>query len=286
MIALQIALVASMIFAPYAGQDSQEPKERRVHKPAVGVDFTCHSHVDKTSDHKFTLNHFIKNNSSSPLSVEWKEAGIICVGMSQLPPGYTDSGSSGRVIDSPALVETNIRYGVKLNYRAPAQVYIDPQPTASSGRRQVIETTYERRNEKNELVFSIQVVSELNSEDQSAQLTFRIYGGLSLALAADGRRESNDGFLQGFMQPGEFGFGDKSVDTAMRRWFKFSGGANFLVLKNTTSDPIEFTTTFEHGTFEGVLALKEIHLVAFEPNQKGFVGLAARAYVPTSLPVK
>jgi hypothetical protein len=286
MTALKIALVASMIFASYAGQNSHEPKERRVQNQRVGVDFTCHSQVDKTSDHKFTLNHFIKNNSSSPLSVEWEEAGIICIGVSQLPPGNTDSGSSGRVIESPALVESDIRYGVKLNYRTPAQVYIDPQKSTSSGPRQVIETTYERRNEENDLVFSIQVLSKLNSEDQSAQLTFRIYGGLSLALAADGRREGNGGFLRGFARPGEFGFGDKSVDDAMKRWFRFGGGANFLVLKNPTSDPVEFTTTFEPGTFEGVLALKEIHLVAFEPKQKGFVGLVARVYVPTSLSVK
>jgi hypothetical protein len=299
-----VALFVSILFGSYAAQDVQKPpQERRVQKPAAGVDFTCHSQVDMTSDKKkFILNHFITNNSTSPLSVEWKDAGIICVGTDQLPPRYTDRGRSGVVTEEPALVMSRIRYGVKLNYDTLAQIYVDPQATAKAEvlkRSNKQETTYERRNEQNEVVFSIQVISTFDQDSETAELTFRIEGGFSLALATDAPpRGDGGGILRGFTNSGsnEFQLGDKSVDTRMKKWFKgdrADGNYHFLVLKNPTNEPVEFTTIFGRGASgeaasesEGRLTLKRMHLVAFRPGQLGFVGVTALAYLPEDLPVR
>jgi hypothetical protein len=301
MILRPVALLASLVFITYSAQDAYEPKERRVQKSAVGVDFTYHSHVDKASDNKFALNHFIKNNSSTPLSVEWKDAGIECVGTGQLPAGYKDTGISGVITESPALINSDILYGVKLNYHAPAQVYIDPQKTNAQANfldqsnNQIVETTYERKNQQDEVVFSLKVISTLDKENQSAQLTFRIYGGLSLALVTDAPRESGSEILRGFREPlGEsgFGFADKSLNSSLKKWFDIKERANvtrFLILKNDTNDEVEWSGTFSRDTGSEsalVFALRKIRLVAYKANEDGFIGLTALVYIPSDLSLK
>ncbi len=92
-----IAILPAVLLVVLVIQDP--PHDGRVEKSAAGVDFTYHSQVDKTSDNKFVLRNYIKNNSSSPLSVQWNDGGIICIGTRQLPPTYTDYGK--KVVEYP-----------------------------------------------------------------------------------------------------------------------------------------------------------------------------------------
>lgn len=188
-----IAILTAAVLVSLIPQEP--PHDGHVEKSAAGVDFSYHSQVDKTSDNKFVLTNYIKNNSSSPLSVQWDEGGITCVGAGQLPPTYTDYGKeSGGIVEKPATIRSVIKYGVKLDYSAPAEVYIDPQrKVAKSESRyrensdQTRETTFERRDGQDSLVYSIRVISTLKKRGAS-ELTFKVEGGLSLALGIDTRQ--------------------------------------------------------------------------------------------------
>src|SRR5207245_938930 len=119
-----------------------------------------------------------------PLSVEWKKAGILCVGFFQLGSGETDHGSyTGRVIENPARVDSTINYGVNLQYPAQAQVYVDPNDRADTkvdSATNVSTTEYMRKAVDGSTRFSIAVTSSVSGD--SSELSFRIVGGLSLAV--------------------------------------------------------------------------------------------------------
>lgn len=269
-----------------------------VENSAAGVDFTYHSQVDRTSDNKFILRNYIKNNSSSPLSVQWIDGGITCIGTRQLPPTNTAYGKeSGRIVENPANIHSVIKYGATLNYSAPAEVYIDPQrKTAKSESRyqenvdQTRETTFEIRDGQNSLVYSIKVVSTLKKSGMS-ELTFEVQGGLSLALAIDTRQHLAGQKGWSFGEPialQDLRFTNKIMDQSILEWFKADGDEaipDFFVLKNPGNDPIDFIGTVAGGG-DGKLRLKRINIIGFFPNQQGFVGFSAAVYLPKDMKVK
>lgn len=284
MVAFALALLASVF-------PQNTPHDGRVEKPQARVDFSFHSDVVKTLDGKFVLTNRITNNAKDPLSVEWQEGGIICTGALQLNPGQSDTGEkTGSIIEDPSSVNSVIKYGVTLGYSSPAQVYIDPQPKTASLKLSDTsrETTYERRNADNSLVFSIKVIANLNKDKNVSDLLITVTGKLSVALAIDTQVKNK--LSLGMGEPTSYRslrFRDETVDKTIYDWLRPDSGElgpEWFRLDNEGED-----ITDNRGRVFGLgerLKLKRINVLAFFPNQKGFVGFPADVYLPKNVIAK
>jgi len=156
-------------------------EEGHVQKTSAGVNFTHHSQVEQASDNSYKITNFIRNDSDRPLSVKWELAGILCTGDLQLPPGQMDYGASGGLTYRPLLVDNSeIKYGLSLQYLANARIYVDAQSKKASEKRTSL---YERRNKDGGSLFRVEVIS--TSNDKGASIIIRVQGGLSLIAASE-----------------------------------------------------------------------------------------------------
>lgn len=269
---------------------SQDLHEDRVRNPSVGVDFIHHSERRKISGDQFRLINFIRNDSSDPLSVEWTKGGITCVGTYMLKGCFTAEGKeNGRIVENPPAINSDIKYGVKLNYSAAAKVYINPQPVAMkspTGNEGYFEKTYEIRNAENETVLSIRVISKLKDR-KTSELTFSVDGGLSIALGmeANDKPPPKEGWSFGQTKTfQELRFVNESNKQALMELFETSGNKvpdHWRVIENWK----------EHIDLEGVIVgsdmtLKRITILGYSPDREGFVAFTANVYVPKNVRIR
>ncbi len=277
-------LVAVLALVPIP---QNPPYEGRVQKPTAQVDFSHHSRIEKTSDNKFVLTNYVQNHSSTPLSVKWEKGGILCVGTHALTKGDTDTGKeTGRLIGDPAAVPSNIKFGAKLNYSAPAQVYIDLSRQSQSASRRtdagdIRETLFERRNEDGGLVYSVKITSTPGEQGESL-IQMEVLGGLSVAL----------GLATKDYEPAESDFGPslsfselnlRTADTtsAVMEWMRASNEKNaprFYVVKNPGMIPLDVGGKLQGSNKE--MVVKRVKVLAFFPDKAGVVGFDAGVYLP------
>ncbi len=285
-----IAILSGLLLLPFL---AQEPHEGHVQDSSVGVDFTYHSRIEKTSDQKYKLTYSIQNNSSSYLSVHWKEAEILCVGMHQLKPQRT-AEKSGDIVESPYSVSSTIKYGVKLDYAAPARMYINPQPKSAKSSlgqgEQERETTFKVFNADGFADYSIQVISSINMSRDSSELTFRVDGGFSFALAIDTRQSGTpQGLDQAFGRPRalhELSFRDESLDPTIEDWMQTDNSSqkpSFFVINNPGKEPIDLVGKL---TGDKKFTLKKVKIIAFIPERRGFIGFTADIFLPENIHVR
>lgn len=273
---------------------AQQPYEDRIQNSAVKVDFTYNSQIEKTPDQKYKLTYFIKNNSSTYLSVDWKDAGIVCAGTYQLPPGDM-ARRTGDIVENPYHpFNSTIKYGVKLNYTAPARMYFNPQPKSAKSSfgpgknfEQKRETTFELIDAEGSMVYSIQVISLINKSRDSSELTFRVDGGFSFALAIDTRQNSRpEGLDPAFGRPKalyELSFRDESLDPTIEDWMQTDDSSrqpSFFVINNPGSKPADLVGRL---TGDKKFTLKKVKIIAFTPGRRGFIGLTADIFLPQDI---
>jgi len=283
------AILLGLLFVPLL---PQQPHEGHVQDSSVKVDFTYRSEIEKISDHEYKLTQFIKNNSSSYLSVEWKDAGIACIGAHNLAP-FETARKSGAIVPSPYELKSTIKYGVKLNYTAPVQMYFDPQaksakstsgPGESADQRR--ETTFEVTNAKGSVLYSIQVISAVNDSRDSSELTFRVDGGFSFALAIDTRQNRTPEGFKSFSRPmalSQLSFRDPSIDRSIEDWIRVddsSENPSFFLMNNPGKESIDLVGKL---TGDEKFTLKKVKIIAFKPGQLGFVGLTADIFLPQDI---
>jgi hypothetical protein len=287
-----ITILSALLFVPFL---AQKPYEDRVQNSSVKVDFTYNSQIEKTADNKYKLTHFIKNNSSKYyLSVDWKDAGILCAGIHQLAPGDL-AKRSGDIVDNPYHpFDSIIKYGVKLDYTAPARMYIKPQsksakssfgPGESFGQQR--ETTFEVINADGFVVYSIQVISEINKSRDLSELIFRVDGGFSFALAIDTRQNTIPKGLDPAFGRGkalhELSFRDESLDPIVEDWtrtYDSSRKPSFFVINNPKSGPVDLVGKL---TGDKKFTLKKVNFIAFIPGRRGFIGFTADIFLPQDI---
>lgn len=275
--AIVILLVALTALA------GQQLREGRIQDGSINVDFVYRSQIEQISDHEYKLTHIIQNNSSSYLSVDWKDAGIACVGTHHLAPGKIAT-KTGDVPQSPSSVSTTIKYGVTLNHTAYGEMYINPQPKSAGLRR---ETTFETTDDKGAADYSIRVISEVNTERNSSKLTFEVDGGLSFALAIDTQgNQTPAGLSEAFSKPmalQQLNFRDKLLDPTIEDWIGTNGSSgqpSFFLINNPGSTPVDLVANV---TGDKKFTLKKVRILAFKPGQLGFLGFTAEIFLPENI---
>jgi hypothetical protein len=269
---------------------SVQIQESIVKKPAAQVDFTHHSHFTKLQDGKFSVTNFIRNNSSGrPLSIKWDDAGVLCTGSLQLPPGESDYGTVGGVIDKPALkTKSDIAYGVSLQYLAHASIYVDPN--SQSAKVNTRTSVYERHDADGKMRFRIEVTSSL--EEKAAVTTIRVSGGLSLIfqsqLLGEKPKISEGWSLARVLSLTEAGIPDERLIGAFIRSNRVPMwdispdiiGATedaYSVLRSSITSANE--VTFRSGGDE--MTLTRVSLAGFYPEMPGVLGMTADVYLPS-----
>lgn len=288
---LRILLISICFFALVT---DYEVLEDNVTKADVGVDFTWHSHVDTTKDGKFIITNFIRNNSSDrPLSVKWSDADIACIGIgAQLDAGMTDYGNTGGILDAPFLFDkSEAKYGLTLQYAAPARIYVDEgtlQP-----KRQVRVSEYERQDKNGIRRFKIEITSVLEENQRSAEVTIRVVGGLNLILpprlGAEIKKIPKDqlGDKWNFTSVPtiqKIQFEGESTNDFIQEWFGYvpnlsstlATSSDYVVLNNQAKSSNELSLTITGAKWE----LNKTRLIAFYPDKKGAIGFAADLYLP------
>lgn len=263
------------------------PVHERVQNNA---DFIYHSQVDGTPDSKLKIGCYIKNNSGTPLAVQWDDCGVVAKGFYQLGPGELQAKDS--IAQEPFLLDhSEIKYGNAFQYSTDGRCYYDGQ-ARSKASAQTRTSEYERENENGTKLFRIEVASTLSEGARSATLRFNVVGGSSLVLPSRLGSEINsfnnakgDGGweITKTTSLNQLGIKDESDRDAISDWLNntpklnsMGPGSDLVVLKNKTrgSNEISFPLTGVNWSVE------KVYLIAFMPNKLGFFGLTADMYLP------
>jgi len=294
---LLLPLLILCLSSPSGAQE-----EGRVQKDAAQVNFTHHSHVDEAQDKSFKITNFIRNDSDRPLSVKWDRAGILCTGDLQLPPRQTDYGTSGGVTYRPILLDNSeIKYGLGLQYLANARVYIDSQNRNTSEART---SAYERKDKDGKTQFRVEVTSA--AVEGSATITIRVTGSLSLVASPDVlRRVERSGSIhaeEGWKVDTPYslqtaGLKEKANIDVAQEWLGRQeellpeplrppgGGGGGAV----SADVPHYLVLHKKGHGTGVVRLtlngsafspRRLSLVGFIPDRQGVIGVSADVFLP------
>jgi hypothetical protein len=261
--------------------------EKPVNEPQVEAKFFHHSHVKHASNNAFELDHFIRNDHPErPLSVKWDEAAIYCDGTRSLKPGQKARGNSGKLIYNPFAKDSKIKYGARLDYKAEAKVYTDPNLDKDQPNALTRTSAFEIEDKDGKVTVAVHVTSILNEKRDSSTVTFRVLGGLSLALPADPgaqitkaeRQPAGDRWV--IAQPVQFerlGFKDNIITSAME-WLRVGtpNKRDVIVLDNRSSDQNEVSFTMQGANWK----LEEVRILGFTRGENGTIGMAAAVYLP------
>jgi hypothetical protein len=280
---LMTSLVALLLTAA-----SLQNQESRITKPAAKVDFTHHSDSARLATSRYKVTNFIRNNhSDSRLSVRWEDAGIFCTGTLQLDPGDTDYGTRGGVIDTPALkTNSEIAYGLALQYSALASIYVDPN--MQEPKTNTYSSLYERRDDSGKVRFSITVDSSLEGVG-TAKTSIRVTGGLSLVfqeqlvgkdpIVSQGWTFSTTRSLDALGLSRDVGsWGSSWVSTTrVPFWDGRVAGTNVYGVLKSRTDSVTEVTFRTHSTS---VHLTKVFIAGFYPDKPGVVGMFAYVYLP------
>ena len=278
---LTIAVPLSALLILSASGVAEDEQEAAVKDSSAGADFVHHSHIEKLPDRRYSLVRWIRNNhDTSPLSAEWKSAGLFAVGDHQICPGCTQNGKQGDSTNYRQPIDSTIKYGVQLQYPAAAKVHVH-EPT--DGEKLVSSLGLTLPN--GETKYLITVTSTLDKELGTATLDIKSTGALTLLLPqrlgpfmpsstpspSEGWSARSEKSLRSVVR------GDKTVVSSVSQWFGADAEKPVFQLRKA-----EHTDSFV-GTFKAPhWTIERISVVAMEPEKTGAVGMHSYVYVPVS----